>query len=135
MGCKRPKKWQNVRKVLFWNFLLIQTITSKTFHHWTLELLGKLHDHSSMIVLFLMSNDENCFLYYFFHILYSNLLGFGQPTSHVIYSPERKYKHPYYISTIEIGLLWAKISYLKSHTIALDFCLQTDTWWIFQMRY
>ena len=42
------------------------------------------------------------------------------------YSPERKYSYPYYISPIEIGLLWAKIKYLKSHLKALDFSLQTS---------
>ena len=32
----------------------------------------------------------------------------------------------YYISTIEIGLLWAKIAYIKSHSKALGFDPQTD---------
>ena len=32
-----------------------------------------------------------------------------------------------YISPIEIGLLWAKITYLKTHSNALGFQLQTDT--------
>ena len=32
----------------------------------------------------------------------------------------------YYISPIEIGLLWAKITYLKSHSKALAFDLLTD---------
>ena len=32
----------------------------------------------------------------------------------------------YYISPIEIGLLWAKITYLKIHSKALGFSLQTD---------
>ena len=43
------------------------------------------------------------------------------------YTPEIKYSPPYYISPIEIGLLWAKITYLKSHSKALAFDLQTDT--------
>ena len=34
-------------------------------------------------------------------------------------------RDPYYISPIEIGLIWAKIAYLKSHSIALAFGLQT----------
>ena len=33
----------------------------------------------------------------------------------------------YYISPIEIGLLWAKITYVKSHLKALGFNPQTDT--------
>ena len=37
-----------------------------------------------------------------------------------VYSPERKYLYPYYISSIEIGLLWTKIKYLRSDTKALD---------------
>ena len=41
------------------------------------------------------------------------------------YSPEKKYRHPYYINTIEIGLLWAKIIYLKRHAKALAFNFQT----------
>ena len=32
----------------------------------------------------------------------------------------------YYKSPIEIGVLWAKITYIKSHSKALDFSLQTD---------
>ena len=32
----------------------------------------------------------------------------------------------YYISPIEIGLLWAKITYVKSRSKALGFELQTD---------
>ena len=32
----------------------------------------------------------------------------------------------YYISPIEIGLLWAKITYVKSHSKALGFCPQRD---------
>ena len=43
------------------------------------------------------------------------------------YSPKRKYRHPYYINTIEIELLWANIIYLKSHAMALYFCLQTNS--------
>ena len=43
-----------------------------------------------------------------------------------LYSPKIKYSPPYYISPIEIGLLWAKITYLKSHSKALAFGLQTD---------
>ena len=42
------------------------------------------------------------------------------------YSPKIKYSTPYYISPIEIGLLWAKITYLKSHSKALVFDLQTN---------
>ena len=41
----------------------------------------------------------------------------------------------YYICAIEIGLLWAKIIYLKSHAMALDFWLETDMFYIFQMMY
>ena len=43
----------------------------------------------------------------------------------IAYSPERKYRHPYYITTIEIGLLRAKITYLKSHAKALVFNFKT----------
>ena len=43
------------------------------------------------------------------------------------YTPEIKYSPPYYISPIEMGLLWAKITYLKIHSKALAFNLQTDT--------
>ena len=32
----------------------------------------------------------------------------------------------YYISPIEIGVLWAKITHVKSHWKALGFSLQTD---------
>ena len=32
----------------------------------------------------------------------------------------------YYISPIEIGVLWAKITYIKSHLKALGFSPQTD---------
>ena len=32
----------------------------------------------------------------------------------------------YYISPIEIGLLWAKITHIKSHSKALGFVHQTD---------
>ena len=39
----------------------------------------------------------------------------------------------YYISPIEIGLIWAKITYLKSHSKALDFSLQ-QVIYFFQMR-
>ena len=42
------------------------------------------------------------------------------------YTPEIKYSTPYYISPIEIGLLWANITYLKSHSEALAFNLQKD---------
>ena len=42
------------------------------------------------------------------------------------YSRERKYRHPYYISPIEIGLIWAKIENLKTHSKALSFGLQID---------
>ena len=51
------------------------------------------------------------------------------------YSPERKYRQPYYINTIEIVLLWAKITYLKSHAKVLAFNFQTDMKLIFYMRY
>ena len=44
----------------------------------------------------------------------------------LLHSPEREYMHPYYIKTIEIGLFWAKIIYVKSHAIALDSCFQID---------
>ena len=47
-------------------------------------------------------------------------------TSYASYRRERKYMHPYYISSIEIGLLWAKIKYLKIHSKAMGFELQTD---------
>ena len=43
-----------------------------------------------------------------------------------IYSHDKRGTFPYYISLIEIGLLWAKIVYLKSHSMALAFALQTD---------
>ena len=35
------------------------------------------------------------------------------------YNPKIKYSPPYYISPIEIGLLWAKITYLKSQAFDL----------------
>ena len=41
------------------------------------------------------------------------------------YSPKIKYSPPYYISPIEIGLLWTKIKYLECHSKALDFSLQS----------
>ena len=44
------------------------------------------------------------------------------------------YSYPYYIGPIEIGLLWTKITYLKSHSMALGFLFQTDMSLIFQMR-
>ena len=34
----------------------------------------------------------------------------------LFYSCERKCRHPYYINTIEIELLWAKITYLNFQT-------------------
>ena len=37
------------------------------------------------------------------------------------YSCGKKCKHPYYVSPIEIRLLRAKITYLKSHSIAWVF--------------
>ena len=43
-----------------------------------------------------------------------------------IYSPKINYSPSYYISPIEIGLRWAKITYLKSHSKALGFTLQTN---------
>ena len=43
-----------------------------------------------------------------------------------MYSHDEKDTYPYYISPIEIGILSAKITYLKSHSITLGFCLQTD---------
>ena len=33
----------------------------------------------------------------------------------------------YYISPIEIGVFWAKITYVKSHSKILNFDPQTDT--------
>ena len=42
------------------------------------------------------------------------------------YSPKIKVVHPYYICPIEIILFWAKITYLKSLSIALVFSLQID---------
>ena len=47
--------------------------------------------------------------------------------SMALYGPKIKYSPPYYISPIEIGLLWAKITYLKSHSKAFAFNLQRDT--------
>ena len=43
-----------------------------------------------------------------------------------MYSRDKKGTYPYYISPIEIGLLWAKITYLKTRSKALGFDLQTD---------
>ena len=43
------------------------------------------------------------------------------------YSGVRLSFYTYYISPIEMGLLWAKITYLKTHSNALGFELQTDT--------
>ena len=54
------------------------------------------------------------------------LSNFDAMLSSNAYSPERIYIHPYYIATSEKGLLRAKIKHLKCHTIALDFCRQTD---------
>ena len=42
------------------------------------------------------------------------------------YSRGKKYRHPYYINPIEMGLLWAKITCLKTHSKALVFGFQTD---------
>ena len=41
----------------------------------------------------------------------------------------------YYISPIEMGVIWGTITYVKSHSKALGFRLQTDMNQIFQMRY
>ena len=43
-----------------------------------------------------------------------------------LYSPKIEYSPPYYISPIDIGLIWAEIIYFKSHSKALAFGLQTD---------
>ena len=45
--------------------------------------------------------------------------------SQSMYTRGKKEIHPYYISPIEIGLTWAKITYLKIHSIALAIGLQT----------
>ena len=47
--------------------------------------------------------------------------------SEMNYSGVRLSFYTYYISPTEIGLIWAKIIYLKSHLKALVFSLQTDT--------
>ena len=52
-----------------------------------------------------------------------------------VYSRDKKGTYPYYISPIEIGLLWAKITYLKSHSKALEFDFQTDMKEILYFRY
>ena len=44
----------------------------------------------------------------------------------IVYSGVRLRFYTYYIIPIEIGLLWAKINYLKSHSKALGFGLQLD---------
>ena len=44
----------------------------------------------------------------------------------VAYSRVKKDTDPYNISPIEMGVLWAKITFIKSHSKALDFGLQTD---------
>ena len=41
----------------------------------------------------------------------------------------------YYISPNEIGVLWAKITYVKSHSKALGFGFDTYMKEIFQMKY
>ena len=51
------------------------------------------------------------------------------------YTDSKKYSTSYYISPIEIGLVWVKITYLKIHSKSLNFNLQTDMKWIFQMWY
>ena len=53
----------------------------------------------------------------------------------LVYTCGKKEMHPYYISPIEIGLFWAKITKLKNHSIAFSFSLQTDMKSIFHMRY
>ena len=52
-----------------------------------------------------------------------------------IYSHDKKDTNPHNISPIEIGVIWAKITYVKSHSKALDFNPQTDMKEVFQMRY
>ena len=42
------------------------------------------------------------------------------------YSCDKKGSYPYYMSPIEIGLLSAKIKYIKSHLKALGFGIQLD---------
>ena len=63
---------------------------------------------------------------YMFICGFYNQLQFLQ-SYHNMYSRDKKGTHPYYISPIEIGLLWAKITYLKTHSSTLGFELKTDT--------
>ena len=53
----------------------------------------------------------------------SNILG---PEGSSKYSRDKKGTYPYYISRIEIGLIWAKIRYIKSHSKALSIGFQKD---------
>ena len=47
----------------------------------------------------------------------------------------KKGKYPYYISPIEIGLLWGKITYLKSAGMLFLSIVQRDIAWGFQKSY
>ena len=60
---------------------------------------------------------------------------FHQRVRRLAYSDVQLSFYSYYISPIEIGLLWAMITYLKSHSKASSFILRTDMKKIFQMRY
>ena len=51
---------------------------------------------------------------------------FHQRVRRLAYSGVLLSFYTYYISPIETGLPWAKIRYLKSHSKAFDFNLQTD---------
>ena len=50
---------------------------------------------------------------------------FMTPGTYFIYSGVRLSFYTYYISPIEIELLWAKITYLKTHSKAVGFGFQT----------
>ena len=51
------------------------------------------------------------------------------------YSGVRLSFYAYYISAIDVGLLWAVITYVKSCSMALNFWLQRNMKKIFQMKY
>ena len=51
------------------------------------------------------------------------------------YSRDKKGTYPYYISPIEIGLLWAKITNLESARMLFLSVLQRDMSWGFQKSY
>ena len=64
-----------------------------------------------------------------FFIDFQKSTGSMEPVEPVLTAPLSGLRlsfYTYYISPIEIGLLWAMITYLKSHSMALKFWLQTN---------